>query len=350
MKKAIITGSSGLVGSALVKHFILKDWEVIGIDNNQRMNFFGKDADTSSVIKELYSSYKAYRHVNIDIRNFGKIKDLFREHRPNLVVHAAGQPSHEYSQFFPLVDFEINAYSTHHLLETVRLYSPNSTFVYMSSNKVYGTNPNELELTELNTRWEFKENKFKDGISETMSIDNTIHSVFGVSKLAADLLVQEYGKYYKLNTCSLRAGCITGIRHAAVEEHGFLAYLVKSILKKKQYKIIGYKGKQVRDNIDAIDIANFIYEFYLNPRAGEVYNLGGGRENSCSIIEAINIIRTKTNKSENIIIEYEETPRLGDHICYISNLLKSKTHYPNWKITQNLDTIITSLIDQHKKY
>ncbi len=332
MKIALITGSCGLVGSESAIFFSKRKFKIIGIDNNFRKFFFGKDGDISWIKTKLKKEIKNYEHYNTDIRNFKKLEKVFKKYRNkiNLIIHAAAQPSHDWAKNKPFIDFDINAKGTLNLLELTRLYCPNAPFLFMSTNKVYGNNPNKLPLIEKKTRWEIKNNhKFKNGIDESMSIDNCTHSFFGSSKAYADLIVQEYGKNVGLKTACFRAGCITGPNHSGAKLHGFLSYLVKTAVTKKKYAIIGYKGKQVRDNIHSSDLVQCFWEFYKKPRHGEVYNVGGCRFSNCSIIEAINFLIKKTNVK--IIKKYNKKNRVGDHIWYISNMKKFKNHYPNWK-------------------
>ena len=332
MKIALITGSCGLVGSESAIFFSKRKFKIIGIDNNFRKFFFGKDGDISWIKTKLKKEIKNYEHYNTDIRNFKKLEKVFKKYRNkiNLIIHAAAQPSHDWAKNKPYIDFDINAKGTLNLLELTRLYCPNAPFLFMSTNKVYGNNPNKLPLIEKKTRWEIKNNhKFKNGIDESMSIDNCTHSFFGSSKAYADLIVQEYGKNVGLKTACFRAGCITGPNHSGAKLHGFLSYLVKTAVTKKKYAIIGYKGKQVRDNIHSSDLVQCFWEFYKKPRHGEVYNVGGCRFSNCSIIEAINFLIKKTNVK--ITKKYNKKNRVGDHIWYISNMKKFKNHYPNWK-------------------
>ncbi|MBD1146576.1 NAD-dependent epimerase/dehydratase family protein, partial [Pelagibacterales bacterium SAG-MED28] len=293
MNIALITGSCGLVGSESSAFFAQKGFKIIGIDNNIRKFFFGKDGDISWVKKKLKKEIKSYKHYNIDIRNFEALKKIFLKYKKNIkvIIHAAAQPSHDWAKNKPFIDFDINAKGTLNLLELTKLNCPAAPFIFMSTNKVYGDNPNFLPLVEKKTRWEIRSiHKFKSGIDETMSIDNCTHSFFGTSKSYADLIVQEYGKNVGLKTACFRAGCITGPNHSGAKLHGFLSYLVKASLNNKKYTIIGYKGKQVRDNIHSQDLVRCFWEFYKKPSCGEVYNTGGGRLSNCSIIEALNIV------------------------------------------------------------
>ena len=345
MSIVLVTGSCGLVGSETVKFFISKGFEVVGIDNNSRLKFFGKDGDVNWVKKNLVKYYKNYIHQNIDIRNYKNLEKIFKKYKNSikLIIHSAAQPSHDWAKTKPFIDFNINALGTLNLLNLTRKYSYDAPFIFMSTNKVYGDTPNLLPLNELNSRWEIsKKHKYYKGINESMSIDNSIHSFFGASKSYADLIVQEFGKNNCLKTVSFRAGCITGPNHSGTKLHGFLSYLVKNTLLKKEYSIIGYKGKQVRDNLHSHDLINCFWEFYKKPKKGEVYNIGGGRFSNCSILEALNLVErhAKIKIKKNII----KQNRIGDHIWYISNLNKFKKDYPNWKQKYNTSKIIKELI------
>ena len=345
MSVVLITGSTGLVGSESVSFFCKKGFDVIGVDNNFRKVFFGKDGDTTKVKKNLIKKFKNYKHFNYDIRNFSNLKKIFLKYKNNikLIIHAAAQPSHDWAKSNPNLDFEINAMGTLNLLRLTSKYSPRSTFIFMSTNKIYGDNPNRLKLIEKSLRFEIqKKNYFSSGIDETMSIDDNTHSFFGVSKAYADLLVQEYGKNIGLNTVCFRAGCITGPNHAGAKLHGFLSYLVKSAMVKKKYTIIGYKGKQVRDNIHSNDLIECFWSFYKNPRRGEIYNIGGGKFSNCSILEALNYLEEKSNLK--IKKEFKKENRVGDHVWYVSNMKKFKVHYPNWKQKYSTSKIIDELI------
>ena len=345
MSIVLVTGSCGLVGSESVKFFIKKGYEVVGIDNNQRKSFFGKEGDITPIRKEL-EKLKKYNHLNIDIRDKNLTTKIFKKYKRNikLIIHAAAQPSHEWAKNFPIIDFEINAKSTLSLLENTKNFCPDATFIFMSTNKVYGDNPNKLKLIEKKTRWEIsKKEKFYQGINEKMSIDNNTHSFFGVSKTYADLIVQEYGKNFGLNCVCFRAGCITGPNHAGAKLHGFLSYMVRTSIEKKKYTIIGYKGKQVRDNIHSLDLTNCFWEFFKKPKKGEIYNVGGGRFSNCSVLEGLmmieDICKIKIKKN------YLSVNRIGDHIWYITDIKKFKKHYPNWKQKYNTKTIIEELIN-----
>ncbi|MCI0336976.1 MAG: NAD-dependent epimerase/dehydratase family protein [Acidobacteria bacterium] len=347
MQKLLVTGSNGLVGSTVVEYFDALGWRTYGIDNNMRKEFFGTNADTGWMLSKLQTKCKRFTYFNFDIRDRKMVEECLVEVRPDMIVHAAAQPSHDLAASRPFDDFEINALSTLILLEFTRRHAPEATFVYMSSNKVYGDAPNELAMQELEYRWDYALPDYYDGISESFRIDRSQHSIFGASKVAADVMVQEYGRYFGLRTCCLRAGCITGTGHSAVELHGFLSYLTRVAIMNETYRIFGYKGKQVRDNIDSYDIATFIEQFHDNPQIGEVYNIGGGRENSCSIMEAFGYIEHLTGTK--VKYEYIEQVRRGDHICYISDLKKARLNYPGWNITKNLPTIFENLVDSWKQ-
>jgi CDP-paratose 2-epimerase len=348
MKKILlVTGSAGLVGSeAVVK--LSKDYDLVyGIDNNQRKIFFGKTGDTSIRRNEIKKKINNYLHLDFDIRNKKKVFDLISKIKPIHIIHAAGQPSHDLAARIPFEDYNINATGTLNLLEAIRKYTPKSIFVFLSTNKVYGDGPNFLKIKELKSRFIFSDSQYVNGIAENFKIDQCIHSLFGVSKLSADLMVQEYGRYFNLYTCCLRAGCITGSNHSGVELHGFLNYLVKVNLQRKKYRIYGYKGKQVRDNIHCSDLVGFINFFLNKPRIAEVYNIGGGFENSISIIEAIKL--TSQISGREMFYKFVKKPRIGDHICYYSDLNKIKTHFPLWKISTSVKKILEEIIENNKK-
>ncbi len=349
MSVAIITGSTGLVGSETVNFFHDKGFDVIGIDNNLRKFFFGKSSSTNWIKTKLIKRNKNFKNFNIDIRNFKGLEKIFKKYRKRIsvIIHCAAQPSHDYGKNFPFLDFNINATGTLNLLVLTKKFCPDAPFIFMSTNKVYGDNPNKLNIHEQKTRWELKEtDKNYKGIKENFSIDNATHSFFGVSKTYADLIVQEYGKNIGLKTVCFRGGCITGPNHSGASLHGFLSYLVKSSLNQKKYNLIGYKGKQVRDNLHSNDLVSCFWEFFKKPRAGEVYNMGGGRYSNCSITEALDLIEKTANvKIKRKIIK---TPRVGDHIWYISDTSKFKKHYPKWKQKYNTKKIIEELIDHQK--
>ena len=346
MKKALVTGSAGLVGSEATRFLIDKGYIVVGIDNDMRQQFFGAEASTKWNNEKLKSEFgDKYIHLNTDIRNVEEINKIFKTHPFEIIIHTAAQPSHDWAAKDPLTDFSVNATGTLVLLEAFRAHSPKATFIFTSTNKVYGDNPNLLPLEELETRYEIrKDHPFSKGIDESMSLDNTKHSLFGVSKAAADLMVQEYGKYFGLNTGVFRGGCLTGPMHSGTKLHGFLSYLVKSIMKGEKYTIFGYKGKQVRDNIHAYDLVNMFWHFHQNPRPGEVYNAGGGRHSNVSMLEAIKKIEKITGKKANF--EYVESNRSGDHIWYVSDVSKFQSHFPEWKFTYDIDQIIEEMCKQ----
>ena len=346
MSIVLITGSTGLVGSEAVNFFCKKGFDVVGIDNNLRKFFFGVDGSTLKIKKYLLKKNKKFKNFNVDIRNSNALKKIFKNFGKHisLVIHCAAQPSHDYGKNYPVIDFNVNASGTLNLLELTKIYCPDSPFIFMSTNKVYGDNPNKLSIIEKKTRWELKkDNKFFKGIDEKFSLDHCTHSFFGVSKTYADLIVQEYGKNIGLKTVCFRAGCITGPNHSGAKLHGFLSYLVKIGLSEKKYSLIGYKGKQVRDNLHSYDLVNCFWEFFKKPKKGEVYNIGGGRYSNCSILEALDLIEKSTNISIKTNIIHK--PRTGDHIWYISNLNKFKKHYPNWKQKYNIKNIIEELIE-----
>ncbi len=349
MSIAIVTGSSGLVGSETVNFFCDKGFDVIGIDNNLRKFFFGKNGSTSWIKSKLIKRNKNFFNYNVDIRNFDKLNSIFRKYskKISIIIHCAAQPSHDYGKKYPFLDFNINATGTLNLLELTKKYCPDASFIFMSTNKVYGDSPNKLKIIEKKFRWELKKSdkNFK-GIDENFSIDNSTHSFFGVSKTYADLIVQEYGKNIGLKTVCFRAGCITGPNHSGAKLHGFLSYLVKASIINKKYNVIGYKGKQVRDNLHSSDLVNCFWEFFKKPRYGEVYNIGGGRYSNCSVIEALNLVENLCNL--RIKKQIIKTPRIGDHIWYITNLNKFKRHYPKWKQKYNTKKILGELIDSYK--
>jgi|TARA_B110000238_G_C16106431_1_gene430609 CDP-paratose 2-epimerase len=345
MSIVLVTGSSGLVGSESVNFFSKKGFDVIGIDNNLRKFFFGNDGSTSWVKNQLIKSNKNFKSLNVDIRNYKSLEKIFKKYKKNisLIIHCAAQPSHDYGKNFPVIDFNVNATGTLNLLELTKKYCSNSPFIFMSTNKVYGDNPNNLNLIEKDKRWELKKtDSYYKGIDEKFSIDNCTHSFFGVSKSYADLIVQEYGKNIGLKTVCFRGGCITGPNHSGAKLHGFLSYLVKNSILKKEYSIIGYKGKQVRDNLHSYDLINCFWEFYKKPKKGIVYNIGGGRYSNCSVIEALETVEDLTKIK--IKKKFLKQNRTGDHIWYISNLKKFKKDYPNWKQKYNTKRIIKELV------
>ena len=347
MNIALITGSNGLIGSESVKFLSNKFDLIVGIDNDLRAYFFGEESSTTWNKNRLEEQFDNYKSLSIDIRNFEGLSKIFNEYNADikLVIHTAAQPSHDWAAKEPLTDFTVNANGTLNLLELTRLHCPEAVFIFTSTNKVYGDTPNYLPLIELETRWEIIENHsyHKNGIDEQMSIDHSKHSLFGASKLAADILVQEYGKYFGMKTGVFRGGCLTGPNHSGAQLHGFLAYLMKCAITGNHYSIFGYKGKQVRDNIHSYDLVNMFWHFYKNPKSGEVYNAGGGRFANCSMLEAITLCEEIT--SNKINYSYVETNRIGDHIWYISDLSKFKMHYPKWDWTYNLTATLTEMFE-----
>jgi CDP-paratose 2-epimerase len=342
--RVLVTGSSGLIGSELVSFFDSRAQRVVGVDNNMRADFFGEQGDTRWNLKRLRRSTHNFRYCDLDIRDRPRLACLFGSEGPfDLIIHCAAQPSHDLAAQRPFDDFDVNAVGTINLLEITRQHSPDAVFVFMSTNKVYGDAPNELPLKELDKRWEYARAEDYDGITEQMRIDGSKHSIFGASKVAADVMTQEYGRYFGMKTHCLRGGCLTGPYHSGVELHGFLSYLVKTQLVGRTYRIFGYKGKQVRDNIHSYDVARAIEEIYQSPRCGEVYNLGGGRQNSCSILEAFDRVEQLTGRKMNY--EYVDENRNGDHICYITNLARFRSHYPRWKVSKSLDDIFREIVD-----
>lgn len=336
MNKLLVTGASGLIGSEVCIHFANLGWEIHGLDNNQRAVFFGSSGDTRWNQNRLERLINNFHHHELDIRDREGVLKLIPEIAPNAIVHTAAQPSHDRAAAIPFDDFDTNAVGTFNLIEATRRYRTDIPFVHLSTNKVYGDAPNKIKMKELETRWDYDDDAYKHGISESFSIDQSKHSLFGASKVSSDISVQEYGRYFNMPTCVLRGGCLTGPSHSGVELHGFLSYLVKCNLEEREYTIFGYKGKQVRDNIHSFDVARFIEEFIKAPRVAEVYNLGGGKENTTSILEAFKTIEKISGKPMQY--KYDDTNRIGDHICYYSDLRKMKAHYPDWGITKNLQT------------
>jgi CDP-paratose 2-epimerase len=343
---ALVTGSCGLIGSEVARAFARLGFAIAGIDSNHRAIFFGSEGDTSWVRGQLQSEIPGYRHAAIDIRDREAVLGLVDELRPDLIIHTAAQPSHDRAATIPFLDFEVNALGTLHMIEAARRFCPESPFIHMSTNKVYGDRPNTLALTELETRWDYADPGFAHGIAEDFSIDQSKHSIFGASKVAADVMVQEYGRYFGMPTCCLRGGCLTGPNHSGVELHGFLSYLIKCNVEGREYKVYGYKGKQVRDNIHSADVAGFMYEFWKSPRVGEVYNLGGGKANSCSVVEAFRMAEDVTGKPMNW--RYVDENRIGDHICYYSDLRKMRAHYPGWQMVKTLPAIFEEIAESWK--
>ena len=339
-KKVLITGSSGLIGSEVSRYFLNLGYVVIGIDNNMRKIFFGEGGDTSSVTTSLCKS-KDYIHNGCDIRNYQQIFEIFKTHKPSFIIHTAAQPSHDLAAKMPHEDFHTNATGTLNILESARHICPESPFIHVSTNKVYGNTPNKLDLIEEEFRFDYADKEAYNGVDERMSIDQTTHSLFGVSKTAGDLLAQEYARYFNMPIGIFRGGCLTGPQHAGVELHGFLSYIIKCAVQGNPYIINGYKGKQVRDQIHSYDVCTAFHEFIKNPRPSEVYNIGGCRQNSISILEVIKSLNEIGHKLDYTI---SNTPRIGDHICYISNMNKFKSHYPKWEITKDLKTILNEII------
>ena len=342
MKTLLVTGSSGLIGSEVCVYFAEQGYVVHGIDNNQRAVFFGPMGDTRWNQKRLSAVLSSFHHHEIDIRDRQGIRDLLFQIRPTAIIHTAAQPSHDLAARIPFDDFDINAVGTLNLLEAVRQTCPESPFIHMSTNKVYGDAPNRIALKELDTRYDYDDPAYEHGIPETLTIDQSKHSLFGASKVAADIVVQEYGRYFGMPTCCLRGGCLTGPHHSGVALHGFLSYLVKCNMEGRTYTVFGYKGKQVRDNIHACDVARFMWAFVQSPRCGEVYNLGGGKDNSCSILEAFDIVARYSGKTMRHT--YSDQHREGDHICYYSDLRKMKSHYPHWHITKSLHDTLGEIV------
>ena len=343
--KILVTGSAGLIGSEVTEFFLSQGNQVYGLDNNLRESFFGPSGSTLWNRDRIIGKYDLYQHVNIDIRDKDEIFNLFCDIKPNAIVHTAAQPSHDKAASIPFEDFHTNAVGTLNLLEATRQFCGESTFVHLSTNKVYGDKPNYLELEEKEKRYDFAQGTsfYKNGINEEFSIDQTTHSLFGASKVSADILVQEYGRYFHIPTCCLRGGCLTGPTHSGVELHGFLSYLIKCYLSNTKYTVFGYKGKQVRDNIHSKDVVNFIAEFIKSPKLAQVYNIGGGYENSISIIEAFELLENIEPRKYSY--GYEETNRIGDHIVYYSDLKLMQKHYPNWRITKSIENIFEEIIE-----
>jgi len=342
-QSVLVTGSSGLIGSEVCTFFSRAGFKVHGVDNNQRAAFFGPAGDTRWNQRRLASTLKDFTHHELATRERAGVAALVVATRPGLIVHTAAQPSHDRAAAIPFDDFDTNASGTLNLLEAARQACPESPFIHMSTNKVYGDVPNRIALTELETRWDFADPEFANGIPETFTIDQSTHSLFGASKAAADVLAQEYGRYFGMPTCCLRGGCLTGPNHTGVELHGFLSYLVKCNLEGREYRVFGYKGKQVRDNIHSVDVARFMHAFYLAPRSGEVYNIGGGKANSCSVLEAFALAEKWSGRPMQYT--YVDQNRVGDHICYYSDLRKMREHYPAWDITRTLDQTVQEIVE-----
>ncbi len=340
--KVLVTGSSGLIGSEAVRYYDAAGHRVVGIDNNMRAFFFGPEGDTTWNLKALQRTTSNFTHHDIDIRDRERLFALFETNRFDLVLHCAAQPSHDRASEIALIDFEVNALATVNLLEAARQWSPDCVFILMSTNKVYGDAPNEVPMVELERRYDYARAEDDDGIDENCRIDRSLHSLFGASKLAGDVVAQEYGRYFGLRVGVFRGGCLTGPAHSGVELHGFLSYLVRAAMSGKPYRVFGYKGKQVRDNIHSYDVIQAFEAFRQNPRPGEVYNLGGGRQNSLSILEAFDLIEKLSGIRTNWT--YSEDHRIGDHICYISDMSKFKAHFPGWRITRSITDIVRELV------
>lgn len=342
-KTIIVTGSSGLIGSEAAIYFDKQGWSVVGVDNNMRADFFGPKGDTTWNRQRVIEQTNNYEHESTDIRDRDRILNLFKQRKPDAIIHCAAQPSHDLARDRPFDDFEVNATGTLNLLEATRQYAKDSPFVLLSTNKVYGDAPNEIPMVELEKRYEYANEEDYEGVSESCRIDQSMHSLFGASKAAGDLLTQEYGRYFDMPTACLRGGCLTGPNHSGVELHGFLSYLVRVAVAGEKYRIFGYKGKQVRDQIHSIDVVRAMEAIIESPRNGEVYNLGGGRESNASVLECIDKIEALTGRK--IDWEYVDQNRMGDHICYISNLTKLKSHYPSWSLTRKIDDIIEEIVE-----
>jgi len=351
MKTIIITGAAGLIGSESVRFFCDKGFQVVGIDNNMREYFFGKEASTEWALNDLSNTYTNFSNAEVDIRDYDKVSKIFEQYNKDifLVIHTAAQPSHDWAAKEPFTDFSINATGTLNLLEAARQNCPDGVFIFTSTNKVYGDSPNYLPLIELETRWELNSSHkyYEKGIDESMSIDNSKHSLFGASKVAADIMVQEYGKYFGMKTGIFRGGCLTGPNHSGAQLHGFLAYLMKCAITGEQYTVLGYKGKQVRDNIHSYDLVNMFWHFYKNPKQGEVYNVGGSRYSNCSVKEAISFCDKIVGKKTNVVCS--DVNRIGDHIWWISDVTKFKTHYPEWTLKYNLEEILIQIFNSLRK-
>jgi CDP-paratose 2-epimerase len=340
--KVLVTGGSGLIGSEVVRHYAASGSEVLGIDNNLRSFFFGPDGDTEWNRKLLSEKYPKFQSLPLDIRDFEAMKRVVGEFEPNLIVHCAAQPSHDKAADFPLIDFGVNAQGTLNMLEAMRLQQPGAVFVHMSTNKVYGDAPNLLRLVENELRYDFADPEYKEGISESFSIDQSTHSIFGASKVSADVLAQEYGRYFGLKVGVFRGGCLTGPSHSGVKLHGFLSYLVKCVVNEMPFTIFGYKGKQVRDQIHSNDVVRAIDAFFNGPKPGAVYNLGGGKSNSASVLESIQMSERIAKKSLNY--SYSDIARVGDHICYYTDMSKFKSDFPSWELGNSIEEIIEEIV------
>lgn len=344
--QVLVTGSSGLIGSEAVEFFDHLGFSIQGVDNNMRADFFGPKGDTTWNRERLERVCKKFKHNDLDIRDREGVDRLFSKNPFDLIIHSAAQPSHDLAAQRPFDDFDVNAVGTLNLLEACRRHSPDAVFIHVSTNKVYGDGPNRIPLKELETRWDYDDPAYVDGIPEEFPVDHNLHSLFGASKLAGDVMAQEYGRYFKLKTGIFRGGCLTGPHHAGVELHGFLNYLVLVALQEGPYTIFGYKGKQVRDQIHSYDVINAFWHFAQNPRPGEVYNLGGGKENAASLIECVDMIESRTGKKP--VLTYSDQNRIGDHICYYSDLKKLRSHYPEWDLSYTLDEIVDEMISLMK--
>jgi CDP-paratose 2-epimerase len=342
--KALITGSGGLIGSACARLLSEAGWEVVGVDNNMRQEFFGPQASIAPNVKFLQDSFVEYRHCALDVRDREAIRNLVRQELPDFFIHAAAQPSHDRATSIPYEDFDVNAVGTLNLLVAARDYCRNTPFCFFSTNKVYGDRPNSLPLVEQPMRYDYEDGR--DGIDESMSIDACLHSVFGASKVSADVMCQEFGRYFQMPVAVFRASCMTGPQHAAVQLHGYLAYIVECAVTGREYTVFGYKGKQVRDQIHCDDVARLMLEFFRSPRCGEVYNLGGGRPNSVSILETIDLL---AEMGLTVRYKYDPDNRVGDHICYITDLSKVHSHFPNWEIKHSLLQIISEIAEARSR-
>jgi len=342
LKTIVITGSSGLIGSEAVLHFEKRGYRIVGVDNNMRADFFGPQGDTTWNLRRLQAQTKHFEHTPLDIRDRAGVLDMVKRSRPSAIIHCAAQPSHDLAASRPFDDFDVNANGTLNLLEAARRHAPDAAFVLMSTNKVYGDAPNQIPLREAETRWEYMDERYRHGIAEDFPIDRSLHSLFGASKVAADVLTQEYGRYFGMPTVCLRGGCLTGPSHSGVELHGFLSYLVKVVMSGGAYTVYGYKGKQVRDQIHSFDVVRAMEEFVAAPRSGEVYNIGGGLESNASVLESLALIQELSGRPAKW--QYSEANRRGDHICYISDIRKLKEHYPAWGITRVMRDIVTEMV------
>lgn len=338
----LVTGSSGLIGSAAVRHFAARGWRTVGVDSHQRADFFGSGGDPRWNLRRLQAELDAFEHNELDIRDRDGLAALVAATRPDAIVHCAAQPSHDLAAQRPFDDFEVNALGTLNLLEAARASAPEAPFVFLSTNKVYGDAPNEIPLVELPRRFEYADPRDAEGIDENCRLDRSTHSLFGVSKAAADLLVQEYGRYFDLPTVCFRGGCLTGPAHSGVELHGFLSYLVNSAVAGREYTVIGFGGKQVRDQIHAEDVCGAIEAFVRAPRSAAVYNLGGGRANNASVLECLDLL--EANLERPVARRFDDRPRVGDHRCYISDMRRFRDHYPSWSLTRTLPDIVAEMV------